>query len=93
MKGKNESKIGIFPSAVPVSAARSGCGIFALFFVISPAIFIESSFDNESYFNNKKYVPSYLLKPSVITADNIGTLIDTGAYKWDSDHKYLISAD
>lgn len=53
----------------------------------------ESTFDNESYFNNKIYVPSYLLKPSVITADNIGTLIDTGAYKWDSEHKYLISAD
>ena len=50
----------------------------------------EAVFDTESYDNGVKKVPSYLLSPEVITIDNIGTLVDTGMYMWDSEHKYLI---
>ena len=49
----------------------------------------ECVFDTESYDNGKKYVPSYLLTPEVITIENLGSLVDTGLYKWDSEHKYL----
>ncbi len=51
----------------------------------------EAAYDTESYDNGTKVVPSYLLVPYVITKDNLDLLVDTGLYKWDSDHKYLES--
>jgi len=51
----------------------------------------EAAYDIETYDNGKKVVPSYLLVPYVITKDNLDLLVDTGLYKWDSDHKYLES--
>jgi len=51
----------------------------------------EAAYDTESYNNGTKVVPSYLLVPYVITKDNLDLLVDTGLYKWDSDHKYLES--
>ena len=51
----------------------------------------EASYDTSSYNNGVKVVPSYLLVPYVITKDSLDKLVDTGLYKWDSDHKYLES--
>lgn len=50
---------------------------------------IECSFDTESYDNGTGIIPSYLLVPSVITADNMQDLVDTGLYAWDG--QYLVS--
>ena len=53
----------------------------------------ETTYDTESYNNGVKNVPSYLLTPTVITADNLDDLVATGSYKWDSSHKYLEAAN
>ena len=52
---------------------------------------VECVFDNNSYDNGKKIVPSYLLKPEVITVHDLDTLAETGLYKWDEHHKYLVA--
>ncbi len=49
----------------------------------------EAAFDTETYFNGVYVVPSYLLVPYVITADNLQKLVDIGLYQWDADGKYL----
>lgn len=51
----------------------------------------DCTFDSKSYDNGAKIVPSYLLIPEVITADNLDVLVDTGLFQWDEDHKYIIS--
>ena len=51
----------------------------------------ECVFDDHSYNNGKGNVPSYLLTPEVITVNDLDKLVDTGLYKWDSNHKYLES--
>ena len=48
-------------------------------------------FDTESYNNNARVVSSYLLPPAIITRANLDTLVATGHYKWDREHKYLTS--
>ena len=53
---------------------------------------IKVVYDSESYNNGVRYIQSYLLVPYVITKDNLQLLVDTGAYKWDSDNKYLEAA-
>ncbi len=40
-----------------------------------------------------KYVSSFLLDPTVITKDNLDELVDTGMYRWDNDHRYLVAQD
>ncbi len=52
---------------------------------------IECVFDNKSYDNGKKIVDSFLLLPTVITKNNIQTLVDSGNYRWDENHEYLLS--
>ena len=52
---------------------------------------VPCTFDTESYHNGIQLIPSYLLKPEIITAENIGSLVDTGLYRWDDEHKYLIA--
>ena len=49
----------------------------------------EAAFDTESYNNGVMDIPSYLLVPYVITADNLDLLVDTGLYQWDADHTFL----
>lgn len=51
----------------------------------------ECVFDDTSYDNGTKVVPSYLLIPEVVTAQNLDSLVDTGLYKWDERHKYLVA--
>lgn len=50
---------------------------------------IEVTYDSESYNNGVKYVQSFLLKPIVITKNNLQTMVKTGLYKWDAEEKYL----
>ena len=52
-------------------------------------ITIDCAYDTSSYDNGTGIIPSYLLVPSVITADNLQDLVDTGLYAWDGD--YLVS--
>ena len=53
---------------------------------------IECAFDTESYFTSEgHFANSFLLVPSVITADNLQELVDIGLYKWDADQKYLLA--
>ena len=52
----------------------------------------ECVFDTGSYDNGIKKVPSFLLVPEAIDAQNIDTLTEDGTYMWDSKGKYLISA-
>jgi len=49
----------------------------------------EAAFDTESYNNGTGIIPSYLLVPWTVTADDLQKLVDTGLYKWDADNKYL----
>ncbi len=51
----------------------------------------EAAFDTETYDNGLGVVPSYLLVPYSIDANNLDLLIETGNYEWDADHKYLVS--
>ncbi|MBR0366360.1 MAG: sugar-binding protein [Clostridia bacterium] len=51
---------------------------------------MDCAFDTKTYDNGSGIVPSYLLAPVVITADNLDDLVETGLYKWDG--KYLVSA-
>ncbi len=53
------------------------------------AIAIECAYDTSTYDNGTGIIPSYLLVPSVITADNLQDLVDIGLYAWDGD--YLVS--
>ncbi len=57
---------------------------------LASSLSAECVFDTESYDNGKKVVSSYLLKPEIITVGNLDYLADTGLYRWDDDHKYLI---
>ena len=50
---------------------------------------IEVAYDTETYDNGTGIIPSYLLVPSVITADNLEELVETGLYEWEDD--YLVS--
>lgn len=50
------------------------------------AISIDCAFDTSSYDNGTGIIPSYLLVPSVITADNLQDLVDTGLYAWDGSY-------
>ena len=53
---------------------------------------IPCAFDTESYYTSEgNYANSFLLVPSVITADNLEELVATGLYQWDADQKYLLS--
>ena len=46
----------------------------------------DCTYDTSSYNNNNADIPSYLLVPSIVTADNIKTeLVDTGYYEMGSD--------
>ena len=49
----------------------------------------EAAFDTESYDNGTGIIPSYLLVPWTVTAEDLQKLVDTGLYKWDADNKYL----
>ena len=51
----------------------------------------EAAFDTESYNNGTGIIPSYLLVPWTVTADDLQKLVDTGLYKWDGEEKYLES--
>lgn len=51
----------------------------------------EAAFDTETYDNGLGVVPSYLLVPYSIDASNLDLLVETGNYKWDDEHKYLVS--
>ena len=53
---------------------------------LTDSINIECAYDTVSYDNGTVVVPSYLLVPYVITADNLQKLVDTGLYKWDGDY-------
>ncbi len=50
----------------------------------------ECVFDTESYDNGIKKVPSFLLVPEAIDAENIDKLVDTGSFVWDKKGKYII---
>ena len=51
---------------------------------------VECAYDTESYASSEGHpTPSFLLVPTVVTADNLQYLVDTGLYKWDADQKYL----
>ena len=51
-----------------------------------PSFGIDCAFDTESYETSPgNKCPSFLLVPSVITADNLQELVDTGLYTMDSD--------
>ena len=53
---------------------------------------IECAYDTTSYFTSEgNFAESFLLVPSVITADNLQELVDTGLYQWDADQKYLLA--
>jgi putative multiple sugar transport system substrate-binding protein len=53
---------------------------------------VPCAFDTESYFTSEgNYANSFLLVPSVITADNLQELVDIGLYQWDADQKYLLA--
>lgn len=58
-----------------------------------PVFPFDVSFDNTSYNNGCKYVDSFLLRPVVITAENLDDLVETGLYKWDDAHRYVVPAD
>ena len=46
----------------------------------------EAAYDTESYDNGTGIIPSYLLVPYVITADNLDVLVETGLYEWNGDY-------
>lgn len=50
---------------------------------------VDAAYDTESYDNGTGIIPSYLLVPWTVTADNLQDLVDTGLYAWDGD--YLVS--
>ena len=50
---------------------------------------VKTIYDTKTYSNGKEGVSSYLLVPIAITSDNLDVLVETGLYKWDSNHKYL----
>ena len=50
----------------------------------------DAAFDTESYDNGTGIIPSYLLVPWTVTAENLNDLVDTGLYEWDADEKYLV---
>jgi putative multiple sugar transport system substrate-binding protein len=53
---------------------------------------IPCAFDTVSYFTSEgHYANSFLLVPTVITADNLQELVDIGLYQWDADQKYLLA--
>lgn len=53
---------------------------------------VECAYDTSSYDNGTGIIPSYLLVPSVITAENLDDLVATGLYKWDANNQYLETA-
>jgi len=53
---------------------------------------VDCAFDTTSYFTSEgNFAASFLLVPSVITADNLQELVDIGLYQWDADQKYLLA--
>lgn len=50
---------------------------------------VKTIYDTKTYSNGKEGVSSYLLVPIAIASDNLDVLVETGMYKWDSNHKYL----
>ena len=53
---------------------------------------VPCAFDTTSYFTSEgNFANSFLLVPSVITADNLQELVDIGLYQWDADQKYLLA--
>ena len=53
----------------------------------------EAAFDTETYDNGVAVIPSYLLVPWTVTADNLQDLVDTGLYEWDEDEQYLVTPE
>ena len=51
---------------------------------------VDCAFDTESYDNGEAVIPSYLLVPWTVTAENLEDLVETGLYEWDADEKYLV---
>ena len=51
---------------------------------------VDCAFDTESYDNGEAIIPSYLLVPWTVTAENLDDLVETGLYEWDADEKYLV---
>ena len=47
---------------------------------------VEAAFDTETYDNGVYVVPSYLLVPWTVTAENLDDLVATGLYEWDGDY-------
>ncbi len=52
---------------------------------------VDAAYDTESYDNGTGIIPSYLLVPWTVTADNLQDLADTGLYEWDGD--YLVAVE
>lgn len=47
---------------------------------------VEAAFDTETYDNGVYVVPSYLLVPWTVTAENLDDLVATGLYEWAGDY-------
>jgi putative multiple sugar transport system substrate-binding protein len=56
---------------------------------LAGSLHAEASFDTTTYNNGAMTVPSYLLVPVSITANDLDLLVETGLYKWDAAHTYL----
>ena len=56
---------------------------------LADALPVQAAFDGETYHNGVLAVPSYLLTPDVITAENLDKLAETGQYQWDAGHTCL----
>ena len=59
--------------------------------VLYEVLGVEAAYDTESYDNGTGIIPSYLLVPWTVTAENLEDLVATGLYAWDGD--YLVAAD
>ena len=57
---------------------------------LADKFYVDCIFDTTSYDNGVKVVDSYLLTPEVIEADDMDKLVETGNFKWDSTHSYLM---
>ena len=57
---------------------------------LSKTFGIECDFDTESYETTPgNKCPSFLLVPTVVTAENMQVLADTGLYAWNADNTYV----
>ncbi|MBP5431768.1 sugar-binding protein [Ruminococcus sp.] len=50
---------------------------------------VDVTYDSESYYNDVKFVQTYLLRPMVITKENLQVMVNSGLYQWDQENKYL----